>query len=363
MASRAGRSRMNGAACTRTRSIPPTPDGYDACVRPPPKEASVETDRDAAGPPTRDICDRLPKVELHCHVEGTVRPTTVVELARKAGRPLPVDDPTELYRYDSLDSFLAIFWLVQETLADREDWARVADESLRDGAAHGLRYREMFFTPARHIAAGQDLGEIVAGLSEGIERAEAATGVRCSLIGDMDRAYGPEAALEFVEALGELRRTGRADRVIGIGADSTELGIDLRRFEPAFAAARRHGFRTTCHAGEAVGCGPDNIRVALDVLGVERIDHGVAVVEDPDLVRRLADERIPLTVCPMSNVVIANRYRSLEGHPFRSMHDAGLLLTVVSAAAMARPLVPPVTDLDSRSRRTRFNSACRSAAC
>ena len=107
-------------------------------------------------------------------------PTTVVELARKAGHPLPVDDPTELYRYDSLDSFLAIFWLVQETLVEPADWARIAYESLVDAAAHGLRYREMFFTPARHLAAGQDLGAIVAGLEDGIASAEADTGVRCS---------------------------------------------------------------------------------------------------------------------------------------------------------------------------------------
>ena len=123
---------------------------------------------DAEGPaPVGSPWDRIPKVELHCHVEGSVRSTTVLELARKAGRPLPVEDPTELYRYDSLDSFLSIFWLVQELLTDRDDWARIAEESLVDGHAHGLRYREMFFTPARHLAAGQDLGEIVAGLTEG----------------------------------------------------------------------------------------------------------------------------------------------------------------------------------------------------
>jgi adenine deaminase len=272
------------------------------------------------------LWDRIPKVELHCHVEGTVRPTTVVELARKAGRPLPVDDPTKLYRYDSLDSFLSIFWLVQETLADRDDWARVAEESLVDAHDHGLR--EMFFTPARHLAAGQDLGEIVAGLTEGIERAEAATGVRCALIGDMDRAYGPQAGLELVEALDELRRAGRAERVIGVGGDSTELGVDMRAFEPAFAAARRHGFRRTFHAGEAVGAGPSNIAIALDVLGAERIDHGVAIVEDPELMRRMAGDAIPLTVCPQSNVVIANRFSSLAEHPFRAMREAGLLLTV-----------------------------------
>ncbi len=273
-------------------------------------------------------CDRLPKVELHCHVEGTVRPATVVELAHKAGRPLPVEDPTELYLYDSLDSFLSIFWLVQETVVDRDDWARIAEESLLDGAAHGLRYREMFFTPARHLAAGRSLDDIVAGLTDGIERAEATTDVRCFLIGDIDRAYGPAAGQEFVEALGALRRSGRAERVIGIGADSTELGIDLAGFEPAFASARRLGFRRTFHAGEAVGAGPANIRTALDVLGVERIDHGVALAEDAELMSRVAGDGIPLTACPWSNVVIANRYASLADHPFRMFRDAGVLQTV-----------------------------------
>ena len=276
----------------------------------------------------RDTFDLIPKVELHCHVEGTVRLGTVAELAREAGRPLPVDDPALLYRYDSLDSFLAVFWLIQELLATRDDWARIAYESLVDAAGHGLRYREMFFTPARHLADGQDLGEIVAGLTEGIAGAEAETGVRCMLIADIDRAHGPEAGLELVDRLATLRRSGRAERVIGVGADSTELGVDLRAYAPAFRAAARAGFRRTCHAGEAVGCGPDNIRVAVDVLGAERIDHGVAIVEDAGLVGRLAGERIPLTVCPTSNVVIANRFRSLGEHPLRQMRDAGLLVTI-----------------------------------
>jgi adenosine deaminase len=204
----------------------------------------------------------------------------------------------------------------------------VAYESLVDASAHGLRYREMFFTPARHLADGQDLAEIITGLTEGIQTAEAETGVRCLLIAAMDKAYGPAAGMELVEALVALRHAGRAERVIGVGADSTELGVDMRPFAPAFHAAAKAGLRRTCHAGEAVGCGPENIEIALDILGAERIDHGVAIVEDPALVRRLASERIPLTVCPTSNVVIANRYRSLVEHPLPSMLDAGLLVTI-----------------------------------
>ena len=286
-----------------------------------------------------DLYDAIPKVELHCHVEGSVRPQTVLELARKAGRPLAVEDPTELYRYTSLDTFLAVFWQVQETLVEPADWERVAYESLVDAAAHGLRYREMFFTPARHLAAGQPLAGIVEGLTAGIEAAEADTRVRGRLIADMDRAYGPAAGRELVEGLAELRRQGRAERVIGVGMDSTELGVDLASFAEPFELARRHGFHCTGHAGEAAGVGPRNILIGLDVLGLERIDHGVAVMEDPALARRMAADRVPLTVCPNSNVVIANRFPSLREHPFRAMREAGLLATLNTDD-------PAMTDLD-----------------
>ena len=281
---------------------------------------------EGAGVTHGDIYDTIPKVELHCHVEGTVRPSTVLDLARKNGRTLPTNDPTELYRYTSLNSFLAIFWLVQELLADRDDWARAAYESVVDAAAHGLRYREMFFTPARHLAAGQDLGEIVAGLSEGIERAEAETAARCMLICDVDRAYGGAAGLELIERLAELRGAGRAERVIGMGMDSTERGVDPRDFADAFRLGRSVGLRLTSHAGEDTG--PDNIATALDALGIERIDHGLAILGDEALTRRVAEARIPLDVCPNSNIVIANRYASLEEHPFRRMRQAGLLATL-----------------------------------
>ena len=284
-----------------------------------------------------DRFDAIPKVELHCHVEGTVRPSTVVELARKHGRQLPSEDPTELYRFESLDSFLAVFWLVQELIGDRDDWARVAYESIVDAAPHGLRYREMFFTPARHLAAGQPLAEIVAGLTEGIEVAQRETGVRCALICDIDRAYGGAAATELAESLTVLRRAGSADSVIGLGMDSTERGVDPRDFAPAYDLARAAGLRATGHAGEDTG--PENIAAALDALDLERIDHGIAIVEDPELMARVADARIPLDVCPTSNVVIANRFPTLADHPFRRMREAGLLVTINTDD-------PAMTDLD-----------------
>lgn len=270
--------------------------------------------------------DAIPKVELHCHVEGTVRPATVRELAAKHGRPLPTDDLDALYRYHSLDSFLDVFWLVQSLIGDREDWARVAHESIVDAAPHGLRYREMFFTPARHLEAGQSLGEIVAGLTEGIEQAERETGTRCFLVCDVDRSYGGAVALELATELAALRRSGAAERVIGMGMDSTERGVNPRDFAPAYQVARRAGLRATGHAGEDTG--PENIAAAVDALDLERVDHGIAIVEDSSLVERFAAARIPLNVCPSSNIVIANRYPSLSDHPFRRMRDAGLLVTI-----------------------------------
>ena len=290
-------------------------------------------------PALDDALEQLPKVELHCHVEGTMRPATVLELARSNGVTLPTTDLDALYHYDSLDGFLTVFWLVQSCLVTRGDWARLAYESVVDGAAHGRVYAETFFTPARHIAAGQRLGDIVAGLVEGIEAAEAETGARCMLIADIDRAYGAAAGAEMVTELVALRgaRAIGVERVIGIGLDSTELGVDPRAFAPAYRTARDAGLRLTAHQGEDTG--PDAIAACVDVLGAERIDHGLSLMQDGALVKRFVGERIPLTVCPTSNVVIANRVPDVAHHPFADMRAAGLLATLNTDD-------PALTDLD-----------------
>jgi adenosine deaminase len=241
---------------------------------------------------------------------------------------LTTGDPTELYRYDSLDGFLRVFWSVQSTLAGRDDWARLAYESLVDGADHGLVHREAFFTPARHLASGQDLAAIVAGLDDGLAAAEAETGVSCLLIADMDRAFGPTAGLELVERLAELRRCAARgiERVVGVGMDSTERGIDPVSYHPAFSSARAAGFRLTAHQGE--NSPPAAIAACIDVLAVERIDHGLSIMEDAELVDRVATARIPLTVCPTSNIRIANAFARLEDHNYPQMRAAGLLATL-----------------------------------
>jgi adenosine deaminase len=286
-----------------------------------------------------DALEQLPKVELHCHLEGTMRPSTVLELAARNGVPLPTTDLRELYRYGSLDEFLAVFWLVQSCLQTRDDWARLAYESVVDAAAHGRVYAETFFTPARHLADGQRLADIVAGLAEGIESACAETGSRCFLIADMDRAFGPDAGAELVAGVIALRREGArgAELILGVGLDSTELGVDPRSFAPAYREAGAAGLRLTAHQGEDTG--PETIAACVDVLGVERIDHGLSLMADEELTRRFAGDRIPLTVCPTSNMVIANHVATLAEHPFASMRAAGLL-------AMLNTDDPALTDLD-----------------
>jgi adenosine deaminase len=278
--------------------------------------------------------EQLPKVELHCHLEGTMRPQTLVELAARNGLELPLPtgaqqaDLTELFTYVSLDDFLRVFWLVQSALVTRDDWARLAYESVVDAASHGRVYAEVFFTPARHLGAGQRLADIIAGIDEGMAEAEAITGSRVRLIADMDRAFGAAAGEQLVSELVALRRAGAAgcERVIGVGMDSTEIGVDPREYEGAYRAAAAGGLRRTAHQGE--NSGPEAIAACLDVLGAERIDHGLSLLDDPALTMRFATEQVPLTVCPLSNVLIANAMPSLADHPYPAMRAAGLLATL-----------------------------------
>ena len=287
----------------------------------------------------REALRALPKVELHCHVEGTMRPQTVVELARKNGVPLPGGDVRDLYRYGSLDEFLDVFWLVQSTLHDRSDWERLGYESVLDGAAAGRVYAEVFVTPARHLAAGQTLGSVLDGLSAGLAAGDEETGCQTRVIVDMDKAYGGEAGLQLMTELIELRRAGApgTDRVIGIGMDSTELNVDPLSFAPAYREAAAAGLRRTGHQGENSPAAAVGV-VAIG-LGAERIDHGLSLIDDPDLVSFFAERRIPLTMCPTSNVVIANAYSDVGRHPLPALRAAGVLVTVNTDD-------PALTDLD-----------------
>ncbi len=278
--------------------------------------------------PSVDALRALPKVELHCHLEGAIRPGTVMELARKNGVALPDGDIRDQYRYGSLDEFLTVFWLVQSVLADRDDWARLGYESVLDGAAAGRVYAEVFVSPARHLAAGQTLASVLEGLGAGLAAGDAEAGCQTRVIVNMDRGYGGEAGLQLITELIGLRRAGApgTDRVIGIGMDSTEANVNPLSFAPAYREAAAAGLRRSGHQGQSSPA--VTIGVAAVGLGVERIDHGVTLIEDPDLVRFFADRRIPLTMCPTSNVVIARACSSVARHPLPALREAGVLVTI-----------------------------------
>ncbi len=267
---------------------------------------------------------RLPKVELHCHVEGAARAATIAALAARNGVELPVADPNDLFVFSDLGEFLRIYDVICRSLVTADDFARITYEALADGAAAGVRYREMFFSPGFVLRFGVPIETVWAGIRAGLAAAHADLDIRCRMMLDIDKPSGPAHALEMAAFAASCDR----DELVGMGADSVERGIDHRAFAPAFRAAAASGLRRTCHAGED---GPaEHIAIAVDVLGAERIDHGFRLLDDPELTARVVDAGIPLTVCPTSNVVIANVVPDVASHPLERQRAAGVRVTINS---------------------------------
>jgi adenosine deaminase len=276
-----------------------------------------------------DLARAMPKVELHCHLEGTMRPETLADLGRKNKIDLGISSADDLYKFTNFDEFFRLFRTVQSVLKTREDWGRLAYESVLDSSRANVLYREAFISPAYFLGKGQKIGDIIAGLADGLAAGEKATGVRTMLIGGIDRAFGPSAGIELAEALVQLRKAKApgSERLIGLGMDGVELGTTPADYHEAFKLAAAAGFHRTSHQG-AEGP-PSNIKDALEILGCERIDHGLAVLEDAALTHRARGDRIPFNVCPSSNLSVG-RYKCLHDHPFHSMRKAGLLATLGS---------------------------------
>jgi adenosine deaminase len=270
------------------------------------------------------LARELPKVELHCHLEGAARPSTIAELARANGVELPTEDPFELFDFADLDSFLAVYGIICQSLVTADDFRRLTYEALEDAVAANVRYREMFFSPGFPLALGVPIETVWDGIRTGLADAHHDLDVRCRIVLDFDKPAGPGQAAELVEFAGAQDR----DLLVGVGGDSTERGVDHRAFAPVFARAKELGLRRTFHAGED---GPvDNIRAAFEDLGAERIDHGFRLLDDPELTQQIADAQVALTVCPISNLVIANVIDDVGQHPFARQREAGVLVTINS---------------------------------
>ena len=267
----------------------------------------------------------LPKAELHLHIEGTLEPEMLFELAGRNGVELPFTDEAAVraaYSFTDLQSFLDIYYQGAAVLQAPQDFYDLMAAYLRRAHADGVRRAEMFFDPQTHTERGVGFDVFMEGFTSAMADAEAATGISSGLIMCFLRHLPGEAACDTFRAA-----EAWLDRIIGVGLDSSEADHPPEEFAEAYAMARAAGLRPVAHAGEEGP--PSYITGALDALGAERIDHGVRCEEDPALVRRLAEAQTPLTVCPLSNLALCV-VDDLAGHNLKRLLDAGLKVTINS---------------------------------
>jgi adenosine deaminase len=266
-----------------------------------------------------------PVAELHVHIEGTLETELLVTLARRNGVELPsydADELRELYRFTDLQSFLDIYYANLAVLRTEADFYDLATAYLTRAVAAGVRRAEIFFDPQTHLANDIPLAVVFGGLTRALTDARRDLGISADLILCFLRHLGGAAALATLEAAMPFR-----DQFIGVGLDSAEVGFPPALFTEVFAKAGALGLHRVAHAGEEGG--PEYVFEALELLGVQRIDHGIRAIESPRLVEVLRDRAIPLTVCPFSNVAL-RATTSLSAHPLPAMMAAGLIVTVNS---------------------------------
>ena len=267
----------------------------------------------------------MPKAELHLHIEGSLEPELIFRLARRNGVALPyasVEALRAAYAFTDLQSFLDIYYAGASVLLHEADFFDMAWAYFERAAADGVVHAEIFFDPQTHTARGVPMEAVIVGLAHACRRAQAEFGLSAQLILCFLRHLSEEDAFATLEQALPLRH-----HFVGVGLDSSERGHPPEKFARVFARCRELGLHVVAHAGEEGP--PAYIESALDVLKVERIDHGVRCTDSPALVQRLARERMPLTVCPLSNVKL-RVFPTLAQHNLPELLAAGLCATVNS---------------------------------
>jgi adenosine deaminase len=274
---------------------------------------------------TDELLREMPKAELHIHIEGSLEPELMFEIAGRNGITLKyasVEEVRKAYDFADLQSFLNVYYEATRVLLHERDFYDLTWAYLQKVSSQGVRHAEIFFDPQAHTDRGVAFDTVIAGIRRGLLDGERRLGISSHLILCFLRHLSPEEAMETLRQALPYR-----DWIVGVGLDSTEVGHPPVDFKAVFEEAGRHGFRKVAHAGEEGP--PEYIWQALDDLGAVRIDHGVRCMEDPRLVRRLREERVPLTVCPLSNVKL-RVFPSMSQHPLKRMLEAGLCATVNS---------------------------------
>ncbi len=267
----------------------------------------------------------LPKAELHLHLEGTLEPELMFTLADRNGIVLPyadIDATREAYVFDNLQSFLDVYYAGCSVLRQPDDFADLTQAYMERASADGVRHAEVFFDPQTHTDRGVPFEVVVEGVQSALDAGRRDLGISSGLILCFLRHLSADAAMETLETA----LTNGVD-IVAVGLDSSEAGHPPSKFTAVFDRARAAGLRTVAHAGEE---GPPRYIIeALELLHAERIDHGVRCLEDPALVDRLVEDRVPLTVCPLSNVML-RVVPSLADHPVRRMLELGLNVSIHS---------------------------------
>ena len=272
-----------------------------------------------------DLLRVMPKAELHIHIEGSLEPELIFALARRNQVAIPyasVEALRQAYAFTNLQSFLDIYYAGASVLLVEQDFHDMAMAYFERAAADNVVHAELFFDPQTHTARGVDIGVVIQGLHRACQDARARWGIDASLILCFLRHLSEADALATLEQALPYR-----DLFIGVGLDSSELGHPPEKFSQVFARCRALGLHVVAHAGEEGP--PAYIWSALDVLQAERIDHGVQAVHDSALVQRLARERVPLTVCPLSNLKLCV-FPDLAQHNLPQLLEAGLVATINS---------------------------------
>lgn len=272
------------------------------------------------------LVQALPKAELHLHLEGgSMYPDLALELAERNGIKLPfhdADSARDFYAFTSLDQFISILRTTVATLNTASDYHDAVVRIGKQQAEANVTYQELFFTPGLRPAV--PLEAIVEGIASGRKEAASRYGVETRFIADIDRTLPTAAGLAMVDAVHAFRDQAA---IIGIGLDCQENGFPPSRHAPAFERAADLGFHRTAHAGEDGP--PSYIWEALQLCRVERIDHGVRSIEDTNLVRYLADNQVPLTICPISNLLL-RVFPDMASHSVKRLMDAGCVVTLNS---------------------------------
>lgn len=275
----------------------------------------------------RAFIERMPKAELHVHLEGSVQPGTLLDLARQHAVPLPISDVAaarDWFTFRDFPHFIEVYITICNTLLATDDYERVLWEQALEARRQNIRYLEVTFAPTSPLnprtSALPDV--VLPGLRAARARARAELGVEIQFILDPVRSRPPEDFWALTRWFGD----NLGDGLVGLGLGGSEVGNPAARYADAFAWARDAGGRLTLHAGETVG--PESVRDALAV-GAERIGHGVRAAEDPELVRELVEREVVLEVSPTSNVRLGV-YPDYAAHPFRGLYDAGARVTVNS---------------------------------